>query len=161
MKSAIVPLAILVALFGASGSSGRPNGNPTFNFVCALGKKQAAIATENGFLVYRFGTPRNTELVIHQSRTQPNVFYRYDSLGPSGGGQQLRFVSGDYSYGIASWFFAGPRGGEGVGFFVTHGNTLLRWKRCGESAWLTEDHRLDRLPSDTLDTVVILKGLPR
>ena len=147
-----VSLVALTALMVFPASAGaRPSGNPVFSFVCKLGRKQASITTENGLLVYRFGTKAKTELEIRQKRDAPNVFYLYQSLSLSGVGQQLRFVNGVYSYGVESWFYAGPRGGEGVGFFVMKGDRIIRWKRCGGGAWMTEDHQLDRLPTDTID----------
>ena len=147
----VLLLAFATAVVLPSIATARPGGNPNFHFVCELGNKQAAITTENGLLVYRYGRKGRAELEIRQRQDAPNVFYLYQSLSLSGVGQQLRFVNGSYSYGIESWFYAGPRGGEGVGFFVMNGDRVVRWKRCGRGAWLTEDHQLDRLPTDTTD----------
>jgi hypothetical protein len=154
-------LGLLVVAIVAVPVSSRPNGNPKFRFDCRLGSERALFRSDSGVLTYRFETKRRTKLQIRQNVRVPNVFYRYDSLGPSGGGQQLRFVGGRYSYGIASWFFAGPRGGEGVGFFVMRGDKVIRWQRCRGNDWFSEDNRLDRLPHDSRDTVVNLRGLPQ
>ena len=144
-------LAFVTLLVLPATASARAGGNSNFHFVCYLGKEQATITTEDGLLVYRYSRNGRTELEIRQKQDAPNVFYLYQSLSLSGVGQQLRFVNGSYSYGIESWFYGGIGAREGVGFFVMKGEKVIRWKRCGRGAWLTEDHQLDRLPSDTTD----------
>ena len=151
MKLRVGLLAFTAFTVVPGSTSARPNGNPVFNFVCKLGREQASFTTENGLLVYRYGRKGRTELEIRQKRDAPNVFYLYQSLSFSGAGQQLRFVNGTYSYGVESWFYGGRGAREGVGFFVMKGDRVIRWKRCGDGAWLTEDHQLDRLPTDTVD----------
>jgi hypothetical protein len=126
LKIRVLLLTVGTLVMLPASSIARPGGNPNFNFVCELGKKRATITTENGLLVYRYGRKGRTEIEIRQNRNLPNVFYLYQSLSLSGVGQQLRFVNGSYSYGIESWFYAGPRGGEGVGFFVMNGERVVR-----------------------------------
>jgi len=85
-----------------------------------------------------------------ENRGAPNLFYRYDLLGVKGAGQQLRFKSGPYSYGIRSWFIAGPGGDEGVAFFLLKDDKLTKWRLCKGYDWFTEDNQLKRLPHDPL-----------
>ena len=145
-------LSYLAALAVVLGSplAARPNGKPNFSLTCGVGSKSVSITTQDGRLVYSYGTPRRTELEIRESRDTPNTFYRYDLLGVKGGGQQLRFTHGDYSYGISSWFIAGRDGDEGVAFFILRDGKLLKWRECKGSDWFTEDNQLDRLPRDPL-----------
>lgn len=124
--------------------------NPDFRLSCGVGGKRVQITTEGGLLVYRFGTTQRTELEIVENRQAPNVFYRYDLLGVKGAGQQLRFTNGRYSYGIHSWFIAGPSGEEGVAFFLLKDGKLTSWRSCKGDDWFTEDNQLKRLPRDPL-----------
>ncbi|HET6942046.1 MAG TPA: hypothetical protein VFH89_07790 [Sphingomicrobium sp.] len=139
-----------MSLLAGSPLYARPNGNPEFHLTCGVGSKRVELTTQGGRLVYRFGTPRRTELEIWENGDTPNVFYRYDLLGTKGGGQQLRFTSGKYSYGISSWFIAGRDGEEGVAFFVLQDGKLLKWRKCKGNDWFTEDNQLERLPHDPL-----------
>ena len=126
------------------------SGNPDFHLVCRVGSKAVRITTESDRLVYRFGGSRRVELEIMEDQKAPNLFYRYDLLGVKGGGQQLRFTSGRYSYGISSWFIAGPSGEEGLAFFLLKDGKLVKWRACKGDDWFTEDNQLKRLPRDPL-----------
>jgi len=145
-----LPCFAALALVASNPLAARPNGNPNFHLTCGVGSKRVVITTEAGHLVYRFGKPHHTELQLRENRDAPNVFYRYDLLGVKGSGQQLRFASGQYSYGISSWFIAGAGGDEGVAFFILKDGKLIKWRECKGDDWFTEDNQLSRLPRDPL-----------
>lgn len=130
----------------------RPDSKPDFRFVCKLGRDRAIIATENGIARYRYISHGKVALDIQENKSRANVFYRYESVGLSGASQQLRFVRGRFSYGIASLFIAKGQA-DWAALFVLRNNKLIRWQKCEGIDWFDEDHRLDRLPKDPLGSL--------
>jgi len=142
--TAALSVTLAAPLFAKSGR------NPDFHLKCGFGSKRVLITTEGGLLIYRFGTTRHTELEIKENPEQANAFYRFDLLGVKGGGQQLRFKNGPYSYGVKSWFIAGRDGEEGSAFFLLKNGRLAKWRLCKTYDGFTEGNQLKRLQHDPL-----------
>ena len=145
----IIALAAL-ALAAAGPAAARPNGNPDFSFTCELGSKQLRITTEQGRLVYRYGSERGTELTIVEQPAKRNVLYRYE-LYPRSNLQQLRFRNAGHDYVLYSYFSAADYSGRGfadeAGLIVMRGGKILWRKKCRGDGF-NEDHRLDTRPKD-------------
>ena len=144
-------LALLAIVLAAGPAEARPNGNPDFRFTCALGGKQLRITTEQGRLVYRFGTRRRTELTIVEQPAARNVLYRYEPYSRSAL-QQLRFRNAGHDYVVYSYFSAADYSGRGsadeAGLVVLSGGKPL-WRRKCRGGGFDEDHRLDSRPKDS------------
>ena len=150
MAARIVVAAAAAALIAPGPATARPNGNPDFNFTCALGSKQLRITTERGRLVYRYGLARTTELTIVEQPAKRNVLYRYE-LYPRSNLQQLRFRNAGHDYVLYSYFSAADYSGRGfadeAGLIVMRGGKILWRKKCRGDGF-DEDHWLDTRPKD-------------
>ena len=138
----------------ASGAEARPDGNPVFAFDCSVGRNRVKVTTDNGRLVYRFGSRRGIQQTIVQAPGSTNVFYRY-RLWSTSNTQQLRFVTGRTSYVVYNFFRAADYSGRGFadesGLLVLEGGRVRARHQCRSGGHFDEDHQLDRLPVDPLD----------
>ena len=155
MKRYLLLLGLCLQLAAQPAAQARPDGNLKFRFVCKLGPDSAVISTENGRAVYRYLSRGKVSLEILQDVKARNAFYRYDLVGGSGSSQQIRFVKGRYSYGIASLVIARPGGADWAALFVVQDGKLLRWNKCTGNDWFNEDHQLARLPKDPMDNLAV------
>jgi hypothetical protein len=150
-------LIILLATSAAPAVDARAAGKRVFSFQCSVGGNKVTVKTENGRLVYRFGSPRRPQQTIVQAGDSSNVFYRYQ-LWPTSNTQQLRFRTGRTSYVIYNHFRAADYFGRGStdrsGVLVLDGKRVRARYKCRSGGHFDEDHQFDRLPVDPLDLPV-------
>lgn len=125
-------------------------------FACSFGAKQLVVTEAGGALVYRYGTPRKTELRLVADAASYHVFY-HRTLYARAEDQTLRFVSGDYNYVVyAHWSAPDPGMTEESstpesyygGLIVMRGERELASYRCRSGGDMREWPIFKTLPQD-------------
>lgn len=145
---ALTAMTAAVLEYVTGPADARPTGVPTSVFACSLGRKSVSVTAVGDQLIYRFGTPSQTEISIIGRVDRKNVLYRADRY--SSMEYQLRFLSGPYSYIVYSMGGNASTGTSSVsGLLVMKGNTRISDMSCTHFANLRNDLLPSSLPEDT------------
>jgi len=123
-------------------------GMPQRVFACSLGKKSVSVTAVGNQLIYKFGTPTNTEMSIIGSAGQRDVLYRAERYASME--YQLRFLSGQYSYIIYNMGGNSTTGAASVsGLTVKKGNKVINEMSCRHYTEFSTGFDFEWLPEDT------------
>jgi hypothetical protein len=128
----------------------QPGGVPQPVFACSLGKKSVFVTAVGNQLIYKFGTPTNTDMSIIGSADRKNVLYRADRY--AGMEYQLRFVNGPYSYIVYNMEGNGNTGARAVsGLLVMKDTKTVARMSCTRYAEFSANFDYSSLPEDSED----------
>jgi len=144
----VIVLGLTALLPLAPGLAAHAKETPVKAFSCAIGAKRVSVTTEDGRLVYRYGTAAKDEMSVVGDPASGNIFQMSQRF--AGMEYQLRFTNGAFSYIVYESEGNGRVGASATsGLVVMRGAKRISDKSCARFSELTMPPATLAIPEDT------------
>jgi hypothetical protein len=144
----LVTLGLAVLIPFGSSLAAAADATSAKAFACSIGAKQVSVTTENGRLVYRYGTANKVEMSIVGVPASGNIHQMTQHF--AGMEYQLRFSNGEYSYIVYDSEGNGRSGAAAAsGLVVMRGTKLISARQCSRFTELAMPPDALAIPQDT------------
>jgi hypothetical protein len=146
---------ILVAAFALAAGDANA-ATPLFR--CSFGSKAVEVSVSGPALVYRYGSPRRTEIRLDRPLVGVDVGHHYQILAHAEH-RHLRVANGRYSYILYDRFSAPAYDGSGAedaqGLLVLRDGRVIARHACRTGPGFAKDFRFERLRRDEDDLAAL------